>query len=129
MHRFDTILLAGLGLMLSAPAFADSDDKGSLSASFETNTTYYMNDEATGAVAPDGRFGSNNYLKLDYTKGGFTAGVQLEGYMPAVSGYFSGTFAAENFLSYDLYVGFASNGWDIRAGSLYEQFGSGPRHR
>ena len=58
MHRFDTILLAGLGLMLSAPAFADSDDKGSLSASFETNTTYYMNDEATGAVAPDGRFGS-----------------------------------------------------------------------
>ena len=50
MHRFDTILLAGLGLMLSAPAFADSDDKGSLSASFETNTTYYMNDEATGAA-------------------------------------------------------------------------------
>lgn len=125
MHRLDTILLAGLVLMLSAPAFADSGDKGSLSASFETNTTYYMNDEATGATAPDGRFGSNNYLKLDYTKGGFTAGVQLEGYMPAVSGYFSGQLAARNFLSYDLYVGFASNGWDIRAGSLYEQFGSG----
>ena len=127
MKRLSILATLGLAvLVLPSPAArADSDDKGSLSASFETNTTYYFNDEGTGATAPDGRFGSNNYLKLDYAKGGFTAGVQLEGYLPAVSGYFSGTLAAENFLSYDIYAGFAANGWDIRVGSLYEQFGSG----
>lgn len=127
MHRQSLITALCLGL-LTAPAvtaLADSDNGGSLSASFETNTTYYFNDSKTGATVPDGRFGSNNYLKLDYTNGGFTAGVQLEGYLPAVSGYFNGPLATQNFLSYDLYAGFASNGWDIRVGSLYEQFGSG----
>lgn len=119
------ILSLGLLVMPAATAHADSDGKGSLSASFETNTTYYFNDKTTEATAPEGRFGSNNYLKLDYTQGNFSAGVQLEGYMPAVTGYFSGSLAAQNFLSYDLYAAFASNGWDIRAGSLYEQFGSG----
>lgn len=130
MKKHEIRLLAALGLGLlvlpAATARADTDGRGgSLSASFETNTTYYFNDEATGATSPDGRFGSNNYLKLDYANGGFTAGVQLEGYLPAVSGYFSGNLAAQNFMSYDLYVGFAANGWDIRVGSLYEQFGSG----
>ena len=129
MTAYDMKILAflGLGLLVlpAATARADSDDRGNLSASFETNTTYYLNDEGTGAVAPEGRFGSNNYLKLDYSNGGFTAGVQLEGYLPAVTGYFNGPLSYENFMSYDLYVGFASNGWDIRVGSLYEQFGSG----
>ena len=129
MTAYDMKILAflGLGLLVlpAATARADSDDRGNLSASFETNTTYYLNDEGTGAVAPEGRFGSNNYLKLDYSNGGFTAGVQLEGYLPAVTGYFNGSLSYENFMSYDLYVGFASNGWDIRVGSLYEQFGSG----
>ena len=129
MTAYDMKILAflGLGLLVlpAATARADSDDRGNLSASFETNTTYYLTDEGTGAVAPEGRFGSNNYLKLDYSNGGFTAGVQLEGYLPAVTGYFNGSLSYENFMSYDLYVGFASNGWDIRVGSLYEQFGSG----
>ncbi len=125
-HRTTTLLCAfGLLFLPSAALHAGSDDRGSLSASFETNTTYYFDDAATGATAPEGRFGSNNYLKLDYAKGGFTAGVQLEGYLPALTGYFSGTLSGQNFLTYDLYVGFASNGWDIRVGSLYEQFGSG----
>ena len=43
-----------------------SDKKGWLTASFETNTILYHQDKKTSATVPDSKFGSNNYLKLDY---------------------------------------------------------------
>lgn len=105
-------------------AFAQ-EDKGSLSAGFETNTTYYFNDEVTGAMAPESRFGSNNYLKMDYNHGNFAAGLQMEGYLPAINGHFPMMYSTDQFWRYDLYASFADQGWDVRIGSLYEQFGSG----
>lgn len=53
---------------------------GHLSGSFETNTIYYVEDSKTGAVVPHNSYGSNNFLKLDYQLGRFSAGVQLEYY-------------------------------------------------
>ena len=47
-------LAVGL-LTLTVVAFAQNEDKGNFSAGLETNTTYYFNDEKTGALAPDGR--------------------------------------------------------------------------
>lgn len=118
-------LAVGL-LAMTVVAFAQNEDKGNFSAGLETNSTYYFNDEKTGALAPAGRFGSNNYLKLDYIWKGFYVGAQLEGYMPPLLGYFSsGTTQADMFFRYDVYAGYEANGWDIRLGSLYEQFGSG----
>jgi hypothetical protein len=43
---------------------------------------YYMKDEKTGAVLPQDKIGSNNFLKLDYSYKKFTAGVQFEAYLP-----------------------------------------------
>ena len=118
-------LAAGL-LTLTAVAFAQNEDRGNFSAGLETNTTYYFDDQKTGAMAPEGRMGSNNYLKMDYTWNGFSAGLQLEGYLPPLLGYFSGIgVQAEMFSRYDIYAGYSGHGWDIRLGSLYEQFGSG----
>lgn len=118
-------LAVGL-LTLTAVAFAQDEDRGNFSAGLETNTTYYFNDEKTGAMAPEGRMGSNNYLKMDYTWKGFSAGVQVEGYLPPLLGYFSSGSSQYNmFGRYDFYAGYSGHGWDIRLGSLYEQFGSG----
>lgn len=122
-------LAVGL-LTLSAVAFAQNEDKGNFSAGLETNTTYYFGDDKTGASAimPKGRMGSNNYLKMDYSWKGFYAGLQLEGYLPPLLGYFPLTPAGEQssmFTRYDVYAGYTGNGWDVRLGSLYEQFGSG----
>lgn len=112
-------------LTLTAVAFAQ-EDRGNFSAGLETNTTYYFNDDKTGALAPDGRMGSNNYLKMDYSWNGFSAGIQLEGYLPPLLGYFSsGNVQYDMFSRYDIYAGYSGHGWDIRLGSLYEQFGSG----
>ena len=63
---------------------------GRLSGSFETNTIWYMPDSLVynnGNPMPADRIGSNNYLKLDYTLGKFSAGVQGELYAPVLSGY------------------------------------------
>ena len=61
--------------------------KGYLTGSFETNSIYYVDDAKTNAIVPDDRFGSNNYLKLDYYRGRFSAGVQAEAYLPVLQGY------------------------------------------
>ncbi len=117
-------LAVGL-LTLTVVAFAQNEDRGNFSAGLETNTTYYLKDEKTGAYLPDGRMGSNNYLKLDYSWKDFYAGLQLEGYFPPVAGYFPNSIMSDNFLRYDVYAGYTGGGWDIRLGSLLEQFGNG----
>lgn len=117
-------LAVGL-LTLTVVAFAQNEDRGNFSAGLETNTTYYFKDDKTGAYLPDGRMGSNNYLKMDYSWNDFYAGLQLEGYFPPVAGYFPNNIMSDNFLRYDVYAGYTGGGWDIRLGSLFEQFGSG----
>ena len=63
-------------------------DKGTLMGSLESNNIYYVKDnklDPSSSANPDDHFGSNSYLKLDYTKGRFSAGVQLEGFLPPLT--------------------------------------------
>ncbi len=125
--KFTKLILAvGVISVASVSAFAQEEkDRGSLSAGFETNTTLYFDDEGTGAVAPDGRFGSNNYLKLDYSLRGFSAGIQLDAYLPPILGLLPANFNGQYLYRKDYYAAFQDKGWDIRVGSLFEQYGSG----
>lgn len=121
-----------LFLTLSLSAWAsvpsvDSDDekehqKGFLTGSFETNTNVYHEDVKTSATVPDGKFGSNNYLKLDYYENRFSAGIQLEAYAPALVG-FSSELKGAALTNY--YVNWADDSFTVTAGTFYEQFGSG----
>ena len=80
-----TILTCTLGLSCWTWSGAQTFlDKGKFSASIETNNVVYVNDEAIGAEAPEDRFGSNTYLKMDYGIGKFSAGLQIETYLPAL---------------------------------------------
>lgn len=122
MHLDKKVLLfLSVSGMIGSVA-AQSEDKGSLSASFETNSIYYLKDDKTNAVVPDDNIGSNNYLKVDYTYKGFTTGFQVESYQPVIYGYpteLSGT----KFVNY--YAGWAKENFTVIAGSFYEQLGSG----
>lgn len=116
----------GILLLVSLDVYAQETtvdkNRGLLSGNFETNTIYYKEDKESGALVPDDRIGSNNYLKLNYTKGGFTAGAQLEAYLPVLYGYpmeFKGT----KLVNY--YVGWSDEKYSILGGTFYEQFGSG----
>lgn len=100
----------------------EKQKKGRLTGSFETNSIYYVEDGRTTAVVPEDRFGSNNYLKLDYYHGRFAAGVQAEGYLPVLQGYPTNLTKAglSNF-----YASWVDKSFSVTAGTFYDQFGSG----
>lgn len=105
---------------------AGAEDKkeksGYLTGSFETNTNLYHNDLKTSATVPEGNFGSNNYLKLDYYNNRFTAGIQMEAYAPALVGY-SSELKGVALTNYS--VGWTDESFSVTAGTFYDQFGSG----
>lgn len=108
---------------VSVSATGDDDkSKGYVTGSFETNSIYYNEDLKTSATVPDGLFGSNNYLKLDYYNEKFSAGVQMEGYAPVLVGY-SSDLKGIGLTNY--YVSWKDEDFSVTAGTFYEQFGSG----
>ncbi len=120
------ILVVGVLSLASISVFAQEDkDRGSLSAGFETNTYYYIDDEKNASQNPDNHLGSNNYLKLDYSYKAFTAGVQVDAFLPPALGLLPMNYNNNNSYRVDWYAGFQDKGWDIKFGSLFEQYGSG----
>ena len=115
-------LFAGTALSAEEKDYGKDRSSGYLTGSFETSTSLYNADDKTSAVVPDGHFGSNNYLKLDYYKGSFSAGVQMEAYSPVLVGYPSDLKGAA-LTNY--FARWTDDRFSITAGTFYEQFGSG----
>ena len=111
-----------LSLILAAAAALAPGSDSWLTGSFETNTILYNQDNKTAATVPDSHFGSNNYVKLDYNSGNFTAGLQLEAYEPVLVGY-PGELESAALTNY--YVSWNDDSFGVTAGTFYEQFGSG----
>ncbi|MBO7198563.1 MAG: hypothetical protein J6V26_00855 [Alistipes sp.] len=109
--------------------------EGQVSIALESNNTYYTPDkklEDIGLVVPDqrtrGNFGSNDYLKVDYNLGRFSAGVQVDGYLPSLYGYdFYDYSQRDTKLNMFLtkYVQWEDQNWGVRLGDIYDQFGNG----
>ena len=122
-----TILTCTLGLSCWTWSGAQTFlDKGKFSASLETNNVVYVNDEAIGAEAPEDRFGSNTYLKMDYGIGKFSAGLQIETYLPALYGFELGQQPdPKKFFLGSKYVRWSADSFTIHVGDIYDQFGNG----
>ncbi len=116
------LVLMGCFCFLSRSVDGQEQKYGMLSGGFETNTVYYMKDNKTGAIRPDDRFGSNNYLNLDYQWRKFSIGILFEGYLPVLQGL-SGQLSDCGIVG--KYVAFEDRDLKIRVGDFYEQFGSG----
>ena len=106
-------------LLLSAPD-STGTDWGRLSGSLETASILYLDDAVTGT--PAHRFGSNNYLKLDWQKDSLSAGLQAEWYPQALAGYPSELHGAGLT---GLYADWRHGFVHLHAGSFHEQLGSG----
>ena len=77
-------------------------------------------------TAPDDRFGSNNYMKLDYMNGRFSAGLQIDAYLPALQGYEIGQQpGAYHFYLSSKYIQWQDHNYSVRVGDIFDQFGSG----
>ena len=96
--------------------------KGYVTGSLESTTNYYVEDARTKATVPDGKFGSNNYLKVDYYNEKFSAGVQMEAYAPVLLG-FSSDLKGAALTNY--YLNWTDDAFAVTVGTLYDQFGSG----
>lgn len=96
--------------------------QGYVTAGLESNSIYYINDSQTGAERPEGNFGSNNYLKVDFGLGLLEGGLQMEGYFPQLQGY---PFQLKGFNLSNKYVRFRDKGFSATLGDFYEQLGSG----
>jgi hypothetical protein len=95
---------------------------GQLNGGFDSYTQFYQPDAKTNAVLPPDRVGSNNYLKLDYNSGAFSAGLQFESYLPSIAGY---PFYLNGSRLVNRYFKYAPKDFSVQAGDIYEQFGSG----
>ena len=106
--------------LLLLPAPLRGQEGGRVTGSLESNSIYYLDDAVIGA--PEHPWGSNNYLKLDYTAGGFTAGLQAEWYPQALAGYPAELKGAGLT---GLYASCNGRLFEATAGSFFEQLGSG----
>ena len=98
---------------------------GVFSASLESNNIAYFQDSGLGVSGPDDRFGANDYLKMDYSNGQFSAGMQLEAYLPALYGYEIGTLGnPKQFMLASKYVRWTSDNFTVHIGDIYDHFGN-----
>jgi len=78
--------------------------------------------QSEGLWAQAGKLYSNNYLKLDYVNGRFSAGLQAEYYPMPLPGY------SQELKGVGLpgkYVAWQDKYWSLTAGDFYEQLGTG----
>ncbi len=110
-----------LGILSIVSVALSAQGRGYLTGSFETTNHFYVKDEGNKFTPYGDTFGSNNYLKMDYYGGSFSAGVQLESYMPATIGY----QGLDKYAISNMYVNWKDENFQITAGTFYDQFGSG----
>ena len=129
MRRLLFILSALFLCAAVTAAEKEKKDLGYLTGSLESNNHFYVEDAGTGFTQDfndrlrDGEFFANNdYLKLDYYNGRFSAGMQLEGYFPSLVGYPS---VLNGMTLSNLYLTWKDDSYSVTAGTFYDQFGSG----
>lgn len=114
-------------ILLLSIIILSSSAKAQLSGSFETNTSYYLDDDKIklNEIDAQNRLRSNSYLRLDFKLKKFTVGTQIESYEPKALLNYSPKLEGTNLANY--YVNYKNDsiGLDVTAGHFYEQFGSG----
>lgn len=102
---------------------ARENNWGTLTGTAGTDVWYYMRDSKSGAQFVDDRLRMNSFLQLMYKKGGFSAGLRYEAYLPkpilGIDPRFEGQGIPFRFAAYQW------KGLEVTAGSFYEQFGNG----
>ncbi|MBP3549883.1 MAG: FHA domain-containing protein [Rikenellaceae bacterium] len=122
------LVLTALVAALTASAQIQFGEKGGyMTIGLESNNILYVNDAKLGTNYPS-KFGSNDYLKLDYVNGRFSVGVQGEAYLPALQGYNdlrNNGFDKPKVMLASKYIQWQDANYSVMVGDVYDQFGNG----
>ena len=117
-----TLLLVALASVAVSASAQKVLGNGQVSGSLESSSIYYTPD--TKIVRPEDHFGSNNYLKVDYSSGRFSAGIQMNAFLPALVGYEELADGYKFYLA-SKYVQWRDKNFEILVGDIFDQFGNG----
>ena len=117
-----TLLMAGVLTLVSSVSAQQVIGNGQVSGSLETSSVYYTADKKI--TRPDDHFGSNNYIKVDYANGRFSAGVQMNAFLPALVGYDAYVDGYKFYLA-SKYVQWKDKNFEILVGDIFDQYGNG----
>lgn len=116
-------LLAALVCILPIVASAQSNSLGSqVNGNFQMDAQYYRVDSAIGALPIPEKMMMNSWTNITYSAGNFNAGLRYETYLNPVNGYdprYKGTGIPYWFVDYK------TGQFQVTAGHIYDQFGSG----
>ncbi len=122
------LVLTALVAALTASAQIQFGEKGGyMTIGLESNNILYVDDAKLGTNYPS-KFGSNDYLKLDYVNGRFSVGVQGEAYLPALQGYNdlrNNGFDKPKVMLASKYIQWQDANYSVMVGDVYDQFGNG----
>ncbi|MES2763295.1 MAG: DUF6029 family protein [Bacteroidota bacterium] len=116
------ILFFSTALFFNSSFAQIKDELGSIHGNFQIDAAYYQKDTIIGADPGSELFRYNAFGNINYSKGGFSAGVRYESYNPPLIGYlpgYKGSGVPYRFARYK------HKDIDITVGNFYEQFGSG----
>lgn len=102
-----------LALMLGLSSISSAQNESFWHWSLESNDVWYTDQND---------YGSNNYLKLDWSNKHFQAGVQAEWLPQPILGYDEG---CKGFSLPEKFIRYTGDNFSITLGDWYDQFGSG----
>lgn len=118
-----SIFLAGIFFIVPSLLSAQSNNLGSrVNGNFQMDAQYYNVDSAIGALPVPEKMMMNSWTNITYSSGNFNAGLRYETYLNPVNGYdprYKGTGIPYWFVDYK------TGQFQVTAGRIYEQFGSG----
>lgn len=127
MKRIALVLTALVAALTASAQIQFGEKGGYMTIGLESNNILYVDDAKLGTTYPS-KFGSNDYLKIDYVKGRFSVGVQGEAYLPALQGYEdlrNNGYDKPKVMLASKYIQWQDANYSVMVGDVYDQFGNG----
>ena len=117
-----TLLFIGIFAITTSVSAQKVLGNGQVSGSIESSSIYYAPDKKISR--PEDHFGSNNYIKVDYSSGRFSAGIQMNAFLPALVGYEELADGYKFYLA-SKYIQWRDDNYEFLVGDIFDQYGNG----
>ncbi|MBO4646267.1 MAG: hypothetical protein J5642_07110 [Bacteroidales bacterium] len=122
MKYLTKILSISVLILITSPLLGQSK-WGHISGDFGFNGMYYIPDSTINAKEVKEKVRANTWLNLNYTNGGFTAGIRYEFYSFPLIDFEDIGYKGQGLTHY--FLDYKNDFIQVTAGTFYEQFGNG----